>query len=96
MSKGKNEKEKNTEIQTTTSRPSLGIDVEYYQCVIDDPEVSEERKRELIETIGSIIVQCIDLGFGVHPVQLVEAEKKEHLKLQTKPEKEKVLERSDV
>lgn len=57
------------------SRPSVGIDVDYYQSAIDDPDVSEERKRELIEIIGAIVVNFIDMGFGVHPVQLAQKEK---------------------
>ena len=59
-----------TEIQSIDMRPSVGIDVEYYQGIIDDPGVPESRKRELIEIIGAIVLQFIDLGFGVHPVQL--------------------------
>lgn len=57
---------------------SVGIDVEYYASIIDDPEVSEERKREIIEMLSMIIVQFIDIGFGVHPVQSAIAEKEHY------------------
>lgn len=66
------------------NKPSLGIDVDYYQAIIDDPEVSEERKRELIEIIGSIVVSFIDLGFGVHPIQLAQQERQNILITQEK------------
>lgn len=75
-------------------KPSVGIDVDYYQGLIDDPDIPEARKRELIEIIGSIVMSFIDLGFGVHPVQLA-------LQEGDKPnpqeaEKEKLLERNDA
>jgi len=78
-------------INTLTTKPSVGIDVDYYQGIIDDPEVSEIRKRELIEIIGAILINFIDIGFGVHPVQLASQEKQSQ-----QTNKEKLLERSDV
>ena len=51
-------------------KPTVEIDIDYYQSVIDDPSVTEARKRELIEVIGRIVMPFIDIGFGVHPVQL--------------------------
>lgn len=61
--------------QNEGNAPAFTIDVDYYQSVIDDPEVSEARKRELIEIIGNIVMSFIDLGFGIHPVQLAQNEK---------------------
>lgn len=81
---------------TRNPRPSIGVDVDYYQGIIDDPEVSEDRKRELIEVIGGMLVQFIDLGFGVHPVQLAKAEKPERHQCQNQTEKEQKIERSNV
>lgn len=49
--------------------PALTLDVDYFQGFLDDPDISEDEKRELIEVIWSIVVSVIDLGFGVHPVQ---------------------------
>ena len=66
----------------------LTIDVDYHQSIIDDPEVSEARKRELIEIIGAIVLSFIDIGFGVHPVQLARAEKEERKQLPKQNEKE--------
>ena len=81
--------EQNLTTKTPLQKPSLGIDVDYYQSIIDDPDVSMTRKRELIEIIGSIVLSFIDLGFGVHTVQLAQEEIHNS-------EKEKLLERSDI
>jgi hypothetical protein len=52
----------------TPERPlTLTIDYEYYQTFLDDMDVPDEQKRELIQTIFSIVVQFVDLGFGISP-----------------------------
>lgn len=48
---------------------TLCIDVEYYQSFLDDMDISEDKKLELIETLWGIVRSFVDLGFGVHPVQ---------------------------
>lgn len=80
-------------IKSGADKPTLGVDVDYYQSIIDDPDVSESRKRELIEIVGAIIMNFIDIGFGVHPIQLARLEKHQQ---QKHSEKENLLERSDV
>ncbi len=96
--------------QAALHRPSVGIDVDYYQSVIDDPEVCEDRKRDLIELIGTIVLNFIDIGFGVHPVQLamrqsgklaqdnkrVQLDERETPPLQIEFEKENHPERDDL
>lgn len=80
-------------------KPTVEIDVDHYQSIIDDPGVSETRKRELIAIIGRIVVQFIDIGFDVHPVQLAQekqaskADKNERHKHTNKVEKERQHER---
>ncbi len=49
--------------------PTLKIDVDYYKSYLDDMDIPEEQKRELVETIFSIVLQFVDLGFGIAPVQ---------------------------
>lgn len=49
--------------------PSLRIDVEKYEHLLDDSDLSETQKREVLEALWAIIVAFVDLGFGVHPVQ---------------------------
>ncbi len=56
---------------TGSSRRMLEIDVEKYQAFLDDPSLTEDQKRQLIEALWSIIVAFVDLGFGVHPMQQV-------------------------
>jgi len=53
-------------------RPSVEIDVDYYQSIIDDPEGTEDRKRELIAIVERIVIQFIDIGVDGHPVQLAQ------------------------
>ena len=49
--------------------PSLSIDIDYYQSMLDDADIPEDKKREFVETLWSIVVQFVDLGFGIHPLQ---------------------------
>ncbi|MEO1361012.1 MAG: hypothetical protein AAFU81_11790 [Pseudomonadota bacterium] len=51
-------------------RPHVEVDVEYYQDMIDDPDLNDEQKAQIIEALWSIIVTFVDLGFDVHPNQL--------------------------
>ena len=49
--------------------PTLSIDYELYQHYLDHADLTEEQKREFLETLWNIIVSFVDLGFGVHPLQ---------------------------
>lgn len=53
------------------SRPTLTIDWDYYGTFLEDLDCSDEEKQELIETLWNIMVAFVDLGFGIHPAQLV-------------------------
>ncbi len=55
--------------EVTKDWPALQLDVEYYQAFLDDEDITEEQKKELIETIWNIVVTFVDLGFGIEPVQ---------------------------
>lgn len=50
-------------------RPSLTIDYALYEKYLAESDWSESEKREFITTLWSIIVNFVDLGFGVHPLQ---------------------------
>lgn len=67
---------KTKEIDATSApaKPSLGIDAEYYQSFLDDYDIPDAQKRELIEALWAIIVQFIDLGFGVHPITSIQGQ----------------------
>ena len=49
--------------------PSLTIDWQAYAAMLEESDWSDAQKRELIETLWSIVVAFVDLGFGVHPAQ---------------------------
>ncbi len=47
----------------------IHVDVEKYQHLLDESGMNNSQKREVLETLWSMIVAFVDLGFGVHPVQ---------------------------
>jgi len=51
-------------------RPALTIDYALYESYLEDSDMSDAQKREFIETLWSIVVSFVDLGFGVHALQL--------------------------
>lgn len=55
--------------QSGLQPPSLTIDWECYAEHLEDSDLSDDQKRDLIETLWSIVCACVDLGFGIHPVQ---------------------------
>ena len=61
----------NTEEQdkTSTDYPTLTIDWETYGQMLADSDLSEDEQIELIQTLWSIVVAFVDLGFGIHPAQ---------------------------
>jgi hypothetical protein len=59
---------------TNIPKPTLTLDMELYQHYLDDSDLSDAEKAELLETLWSIICEFVRLGFGVHPVQQVTQE----------------------
>jgi hypothetical protein len=59
--------------QTTSlarpTKPGLKVDWELYGEYLEASDLSEADKREFIETLWSIVVSFVDLGFGLHPTQ---------------------------
>ena len=56
------------------ARPTLQVDIERYAPYLEDADITDEQKRELIEALWSIMVSFVDLGFGIEPVQQVVSE----------------------
>jgi hypothetical protein len=54
---------------TMNKKPTLTLDVELYQHYLDDSDLSDAEKAELLETLWSIICEFVRLGFGIHPIQ---------------------------
>lgn len=53
------------------SRPSLSIDWEVYAAMLEESDLTRDQQKELIETLWSIVVMFVDLGFDLHPVQQI-------------------------
>lgn len=48
--------------------PSLSIDWELYASMLEDSDMSLHQQKELIETLWSIAVMFVDLGFDLNPI----------------------------
>ncbi len=59
------------EFNPETAPARLSIDWDAYLPFLENEDISEEQKRELIEALWSIMVSFVDLGFGIHPIQQV-------------------------
>jgi hypothetical protein len=58
-----------TEPKGKPALPGLNVDWELYGEYLEASDLSDAEKRELIETLWSIVVSFVDLGFGLHPTQ---------------------------
>ncbi len=47
----------------------MPIDLNKYRDYVDDFDLTEDQKTELIQTVASIIQSFADQAFGFHPVQ---------------------------
>ena len=59
------------EFNPETAPPRLSIDWDAYLPFLENEDISEEQKHELIEALWTIMVSFVDLGFGIHPIQQV-------------------------
>ncbi|NDW06476.1 hypothetical protein [Jiella pacifica] len=51
------------------AQPSLTIDWQLYAAYLDESDASDEEKQALIESLFSIILGFVDLGFRLNPLQ---------------------------
>ena len=56
---------------TPESRHALSVDWSRYEQYLEDVDLPEAAKQEFLETLWSIIVTFVDLGFGIHPLQQI-------------------------
>jgi len=49
--------------------PTLEFDVDEFWHFVESFDLTDAEKRDYLETIWSIIVSFVDLGFGIHPIQ---------------------------
>lgn len=52
-----------------TCKPSLNIDWDACGELLEDSGLTDEQKRELVQTLWSIVVSFVDLGLECHPLQ---------------------------
>ena len=45
------------------------VDVERYKHFLDESDLTDDEKQQVMQALWEIIVNFVDLGFGVHPVQ---------------------------
>jgi hypothetical protein len=65
---GRNDLQKSVAVP---SKRKLSVDVEKYQAFLDGSDMTDVQKEEFLQALWSIIVNFVDLGFGVHPAQEV-------------------------
>ncbi|TBZ72470.1 hypothetical protein [Rhizobium leguminosarum] len=54
-----------------SARPVATVDVERYQFWLDGTELSPSQKEEVMQSLWSIVMTFVELGFGINPVQSV-------------------------
>lgn len=52
-----------------TAKQYVTVDVEKYQAWLDDPDLTDKQKEQIVEALWQIILTFVDLGFGVAPLQ---------------------------
>lgn len=63
----------------TPTRPSLSVDWEVYAAMLEDSDMPLDQQQELIETLWSIVVMFVDLGYDIKPVPQICGEDQEAL-----------------
>ncbi len=63
----------------TPTRPSLSVDWEVYAAMLEDSDMPLDDQKELIETLWSIVVMFVDLGYDLKPTTQICGEDQEAL-----------------
>ena len=50
---------------------AVELDIEKYISQVEDFDLTDQQKREFLETLWAIMISFVDLGFGISPVQEV-------------------------
>lgn len=74
--------------------PVLTFDADDYRDYVRDMNLTEEQENELLRTLWSIIVQFVDLGFGIESVG--RAIKRAAVATELSPEKEGNIENREI
>ena len=54
---------------TADKSKSLTIDYQLYEEYLEDSGLSDQEKKEFLNTLWQLVVGFVNLGFGVHPLQ---------------------------
>ena len=57
--------QQNTNTDKTTQPPQLSIDWELYGQYLENSDLDDEQKKELIETLWSLVITFVDFGFDI-------------------------------
>ena len=63
-------------LETEATKPIVTLDYALYQHYLDNSDLTEKQRQEFLETLWNIIVSFVDLGFGVHPLQQTDSDKR--------------------
>ncbi|MEM6410183.1 MAG: hypothetical protein AAF683_01450 [Pseudomonadota bacterium] len=50
-------------------RKVLEVDVARFQHALDSADMTDDEKAKYLQLVWSIVLQFVDLGYGIHPVQ---------------------------
>lgn len=56
----------------TPTQPILTLDVALYEHYLENSNLTDEQKQELLETLWNLICEFVFLGFGVTSTQLAQ------------------------
>lgn len=56
----------------TDNKPIITVDVERYEHFLENENLTPDQKEQLLQAIWSVVVECVSIGFGVHPLQQIE------------------------
>lgn len=59
----------NLPIQTPVTFPKLEIDYKKFEKELENSNYTDDQKREYLQILWSFVVDCVDMGFSIHPVQ---------------------------
>ena len=71
MTKDTNPKDSPQIRAAATCAPALSLDWERFGTYLDASDLTDAQKREFLETLWSLVVSFVDLGLGLHPLQLI-------------------------
>ena len=60
-------------VRHTKAHCKITVDYEKYARFLENSNLSEMQKQELLQALWNIIASFVSLGFGVHPLQQMES-----------------------